>query len=204
METIREGPGPIGSAIDLLLRNWWMVALRGVAALLLGIYALAQPSGAVAVLVAWFGIFALVHGVLSFGAAVRSAGRDRGWFWFVIEGAVAVAAAVISFRMPTETLISLVWVVAVWSLVTGVIQLFAAVKLRKVISGEWLLALSGAASVLFGLIAFSRPGAGAFAIVTVLGIYALMFGGMNIALGFRMAKAHRELNQGTVRTRQPA
>ncbi|MFL5320021.1 MAG: HdeD family acid-resistance protein [Myxococcaceae bacterium] len=196
--------GPVWRALDLLLKNWWMVALRGLAALMLGVFALAMPAGALRLLIAYFAVFALVHGIMSFAAAIQSARTDRAWGLMVIEGLFAIAAAMIAFRMPVVTALSLTYLVAAWALGTGILQIIAAVKLRKLVDGEWFLGLSGALSVFFGLLAFSRPWSGALAVVTVLGVYAIIFGIANLMLGFRMGRAHRDIGSVPMRPRQVA
>jgi uncharacterized membrane protein HdeD (DUF308 family) len=85
----------------------------------------------------------------------------------------------------------LVGIISAWALITGIFEIMAAIRLRREIRGEWLLALSGVLSVLFGLFVFFFPLAGALAIALTIGIYSLAFGVLFIALGFRLLARHR-------------
>jgi uncharacterized membrane protein HdeD (DUF308 family) len=171
-----------------LARNWWAVALRGALAVLFGLVALIWPGITLGALVLLFGAYALVDGIFAFVAAFRAADRRRQWWPFVLEGLVGVAAGVIAVVWPGLTAVALVYLIAAWAVVTGVFEIVAAVRLRRAITNEWLLGLGGALSVLVGLALLVFPGAGALALVWLIGAYALAFGVLLIALGFRLRK----------------
>jgi uncharacterized membrane protein HdeD (DUF308 family) len=179
--------------LETLARNWWAVGIRGLAALLFGLLAIIWPGITVLALLALFGAYALVDGVVALGTAFfgrRGAAADRGWL--VVEGIAGIAAGIVTFVWPGVTALVLLWLIAAWAFVTGIFEIVAAVRLRREIRGEWLLILSGALSVLFGLVLVIWPATGALAVIYLIGIYAIVFGVVLLALAFRL----RQLGRG--------
>jgi uncharacterized membrane protein HdeD (DUF308 family) len=172
--------------VTQLARNWWALALRGLLAVVFGLLAFLWPGITIAVLVALFGAYALVDGIFTVVAGVRSAGESERWWVLVLEGVVSILAGVIAFFWPGLTALVLVYVIAAWAVLTGLFEIIAAVRLREQIEGEWLLGLSGVASVLLGVALMIMPIAGAVAIIWVIGTYAILFGVLLIALAFRL------------------
>jgi uncharacterized membrane protein HdeD (DUF308 family) len=171
--------------VDSLSRNWWAVSLRGLAGILFGIITFFAPAISLAALVLLFGAYALVDGVLTIVTAVRRRGADR-WWLFLLEGLVGIAAGVLTFMWPVITAIALLYVIAAWALVTGAFEIAAAIRLRKAITGEWLLALSGVFSIGLGVLLVLFPGPGALAVTIWIGAYAFVFGALLFALGLRL------------------
>ncbi len=169
-----------------LARNWWALALRGVAAIIFGVIALFWPPTAIIALVAIFGAYALVDGILNLVAAVRAGRTGQRWGALVFEAIVSLAVGILTLFFPGVTALALVLLVAAWSLVTGVAEVVAAIKLRKVIQGEWLLALSGILSIAFGVLLFISPLIGAIAIAIWIGAYSLVFGALLVGLALRL------------------
>jgi uncharacterized membrane protein HdeD (DUF308 family) len=177
-----------------LTRNWWAVALRGVVALLYGVLALVWPGLTLEILVLFFGAYALVDGVFAIIAALTNrAGPDR-WWVLLLEGLVGIAAGIITFLRPGLTTLVLLYVIAFWAIVTGVLEIVAAIRLRKEIQGEWMLALSGIASLALGVLLLLFPATGALTVAWLIGIYAILFGVMLLSLGLRLRKhdTHRK------------
>ena len=174
-----------GTMLGLMVQNWWMVVLRGVCAILFGIFAWTWPGVTVAVLILMFGLYAFVDGVLSLWAAVTG-GTDRPWWALVLEGLVGLGAAAVAFFYPRISAIALLWLIAWWAIITGALEIVTAIRLRKEIQGELWLALAGIGSLVFGLILLARPGIGALAVIWIIGTYALIFGVLLVALGFRL------------------
>ena len=172
--------------VVMLARNWWALALRGLAAVLFGIMAFAWPGMTLGVLVLLYGAYALVDGVLAITAAV--AGRTWGmpWWALLLEGVLGITIGILTFAWPGITALVLLYLIAAWAVVTGVFEVVAAIRLRREIRGEWLLALSGIISVLFGIALVINPVGGALAVVWLIGAYAIAFGVLLIALGFRL------------------
>jgi uncharacterized membrane protein HdeD (DUF308 family) len=169
-----------------LRRNWGWIVVRGVAGVIFGVLAFIWPAITLAVLVLFWGAYALADGVLALIAAFRV--RDRGKpFWaLLIVGVLGVAAGLLTFFWPGVTALALLAFIAAWALLMGIFQIVAAIRLRKAIQHEWLLALSGVLSVIFGALMLWNPGAGALAVIWVVASYAIVFGLLLIALGFRL------------------
>ena len=170
---------------DSLSHNWWAVVLRGVLGLLFGIITFFAPGLSLAALVTLYGAYALVDGVFAIVSAVRRRGTER-WAMLLLEGVAGIAAGVVTLSWPGITAIALLYLIAAWSLFTGIMEVIAAVRLRKVITGEWMLGLSGVLSLGFGILLMLFPGVGALAVVLWIGAYAIMFGALLIGLGFRL------------------
>jgi len=172
-------------AVDVLSRNWWIFLLRGLAGILFGIITFIAPGISLAALVLLFGAYAVADGVLAMVAAVRRRGEGR-WGMLLLEGVAGIAVGVLTLLWPGITAITLLYLIAAWATVTGVFELVAAVRLRKEIKGEWLLALGGVASIAFGVLVALFPGSGALALVLWIGAYALVFGVLLVVLSFRL------------------
>jgi uncharacterized membrane protein HdeD (DUF308 family) len=175
--------------LDTLARNWWALALRGVAAVLFGLLTFLLPGITLVTLVLLFGAYALVDGLFNLLAFFKVASHH--WA-LLIEGVIGIIAGVLTFTWPTITAIVLLYLIAFWAIFTGVFEIVAGIRLRKVIANEWLLILMGMLSMLFGFLILFAPGAGALAIVLWIGVYALMFGIVLLALAFRL-RGHRRL-----------
>jgi uncharacterized membrane protein HdeD (DUF308 family) len=161
-----------------------MLALRGLGAILFGIVAIAWPDITIDVFVVLFGAFAFVDGVFSIGAAFGGDKRDR--FLYVLRGIAGIIVAVIALVWPDMTALSLLYFIASWAVVTGGMEIIAAIQFRDEISGELLLIASGLLSVAFGTILFVFPGDGAIAIVMTIGILAIINGTWDIVAGFAL------------------
>jgi uncharacterized membrane protein HdeD (DUF308 family) len=175
--------------LGYLCRNWGWIVLRGAVAVLFGVVAIAWPGITLAALVIVWGAYALADGVLALIAAWRVRDQGRPFWSLLIVGLLGIAAGVVTVLWPEITALVLLMFIAGWAVVMGIFQVIAAIRLRKLIEGEWLLGLSGVLSVIFGVLMFARPGAGALAVVWIIGSYAIFFGVLLIALGVRL-KAH--------------
>ncbi|HEX3450653.1 MAG TPA: DUF308 domain-containing protein, partial [Isosphaeraceae bacterium] len=149
----------------VLARNWWALALRGLVAVLFGIAAFAMPGITLTALVLLYGAFALVDGVFAVAAALFGRRHGMPWWAMLVEGLFGIAIGILTFAWPGITALALLYLIAAWAVITGVFEIAAAIRLRQEIQGEWLLALSGALSVLFGVVLVLYPGAGALAVV---------------------------------------
>ena len=169
-----------------LAQNWWAIVLRGLCAVLFGVGAFAWPGITLAVLILFYGAYALMEGVFAVAWAVM--GRQGGAFpWGVLlSGLAGIAIGVITFMSPALTGLALVYLIAAWAVVRGVFEIIGAIQLRKEIENEWLLGLAGVLSVALGLLLFAAPGAGALAVLWWIGAFAIVFGVVEIILGFRL------------------
>ena len=179
--------------LEILSRNWWIVLIRGIAGVLFGISALMWPGITLAALVLLFGVYAFVDGAFAIGSAFSKRARSDRWWLLLIEGLLGVGAGLVAWFMPGITALVLVYLVAAWAITTGAFEVVAAVRLRKEVRGEWLLAVAGIASIGMGVVMALSPDIGALALVWMLGIYALIFGALFIALSLRL----RRLSHGT-------
>src|ERR1700676_1330870 len=175
--------------LHTLARNWWALAVRGLVAVLFGLLTFTLPGITLVTLVLLFGAYALVDGIFNVVAFFRVASHH--WAWLV-EGVIGIIAGLVTFAWPAITAIVLLYVIAFWAIFTGIFEIIAGIRLRKVITNEWLLIVMGAVSLLFGLFILFAPAAGALAIVLWIGAYALVFGIFLLALAFRL-RGHRRL-----------
>jgi uncharacterized membrane protein HdeD (DUF308 family) len=169
---------------ELLSNSWWMLAVRGVLAIAFGVLALAAPGATLLVLVALFAAWAIVGGGASVIAAVTNRNTDK-WWLVLLLGIVSILAGIVAVLHPAITILALVLLMGANALATGVLEIVMAIRLRKSIEHEWLLALAGAISVLFGLAVLLVPAAGAIAMVWMVSIYAIFSGVLLLALGMR-------------------
>lgn len=171
---------------DRIGRHWGWVALRGVVAILFGLMAMFMPAITLSALVLVWGAFALADGVLALVAGVRIRDGGKPLWALIVVGLLGIAAGIVTFLWPGLTALILLYIIAIWALVSGVFQIIAAIRFRKEIRNEWLLGLSGVVSVLFGGMLIMQPGAGALALVWVIGIYAVFFGILLLVFSFRL------------------
>jgi uncharacterized membrane protein HdeD (DUF308 family) len=163
-----------------------LLLVRGIVGVIIGIVAFTLPGVTIAALVVIFGAYALVDGVTNLLLGVtRRTRHGRAWV-HALQGIVGIGAGVLTFIWPGVTALVLVLFIGSWAIVTGAIELAAAIKLRKEISGEWMLALSGILSMAFGILVLVFPFAGAVGISWVLGSYAMIGGIVLIGLGVRL------------------
>jgi uncharacterized membrane protein HdeD (DUF308 family) len=188
--------------VDMLVGNWRSLAVRGAAAVLFGLLALIWPGPTVWALVLLFGAYVLVDGITILAAALsnaRQADGRRGWHIF--EGIVSIGVGILTLVWPGATALALLWVIAAWALLTGVLEIVAAVRLREVLEREWILGAIGVLSILFAIVLAVDPGAGALGITWAIGWYALLSGSLYLALAWRVRKLERGLGQSALRTR---
>jgi len=172
--------------VDTFRLNWWLLALRGLVAVLFGVLAFVWPGGTLITLVWLFGAFALVNGLLSLILAAKAPKGYPRIGSLILGGLLGILAGLLTFVMPGITALGLLMLIAAWAIVTGIMEVVAAIRLRKIIANEWLLILAGIASVAFGVILFLQPAAGALALIWWIGAWALIFGILLIVLAFRM------------------
>jgi len=182
----------VESMSALLARNWWAVALRGVFGVIFALIAFFWPGATILSLVLFFSAYMLVDGVFGIVSGIRAASRHERWGLLVLEGILNILVGVIAFIMPGLTVVFFVTLLAVWSLITGVLMIVAAFKLDPAFGRGWLI-LSGIVSVLFGVALLIAPLIGAVVLTWWLGAYALVFGIGLIALAFKLRSRKDDL-----------
>jgi uncharacterized membrane protein HdeD (DUF308 family) len=186
MSTVPSSAAPFGAPIlPTLAKYWWLFLLRGIVAIIFGILAFAWPGITLLTLILFYGAFALADGVLALGHAIMGGNVGSRW-WLALVGIAGIAAGLVTFFMPGLTALVLLFFIAGWAIALGVFQIIGAIRLRKEIDNEWLIGLSGALSVLFGVILLAAPGAGALGLIWVIGGYAIVFGIMLVMEAFKL------------------
>jgi uncharacterized membrane protein HdeD (DUF308 family) len=183
---------------ERIAANWWVLAVRGAFAIILGIIAFTAPGAALTVLVLFFGAYALMDGVFALLAAARWHHVDERWWLLILEGIVGIGFGIFVFVHPAASALGLVTVIAIWAIITGIAEIVAAVRLHRIIAGEWLLGVSGALSLLLGIALLAAPGAGLLFGIYLVGAYAFLFGISLLVLAFRL-RGHSQ--GGAVATR---
>ena len=178
---------------ELLTRHWWVFAVRGIVAVAFGILAFAWPGLTLAILVALFAVYVFVDGIDLLVALARGdATARRHWLAIGAMGILGVVVGIVAFFLPGETAITLLYLAAFWAIVLGVLQISAAIRLRKAISGELWMALGGLISILFGVYLVVLPGPGLLSLVWLVGLWAVVFGVTNLILAWRLRGIHQQ------------
>ena len=179
---------PDGAPIlPMLARYWWLILLRGIAAIIFGILAFIWPGITLVTLILFWGAFTLVDGVLSLVHAFMGGNMGPRW-WLALIGVAGIAAGALTFVWPVVTALVLLVFMAAWAIVIGVFEIIGAIRLRKEIENEWTLILGGVISVLFGIIILVAPGAGALGLIWAIAAYAIVFGVLLVMAALKLKK----------------
>jgi uncharacterized membrane protein HdeD (DUF308 family) len=179
-----------------LASRWGWVVFRGVVAVLFGLVAFSRPGAMAFSMVLVFGCYAFAAGIATVVAAARTGRSHERWGALLVEGLLGIAVGATALLWPASTALAFLWIIGAWAIVAGALEIGSAIKLRKIIKHEWLLALSGAVSIAFGVLMFYRPVAGGLAVVWWLGAYAMISGILMIVLGFRLRSYQHSLRSG--------
>jgi uncharacterized membrane protein HdeD (DUF308 family) len=173
--------------LQTLSRYWWLILLRGIAAIIFGVLAFIWPGITLVTLVLFWGAFALVDGVLALAHAIMGGNMGSRW-WLALIGIAGIAAGIVTFMWPGVTALVLLIFIATWAIVLGVFQIIGAIRLRKELDNEWTLGLGGLLSVLFGVVMLVAPGAGALGLIWAIGSFAVVFGVLMVMAAFKLKK----------------
>lgn len=168
------------------IQPWWVPALRGMIAIAFGLLALSLPGLTLLGLITLFAAYALFNGAVAVLGAMKKRRRDDNWWLLLLLGLASIGAGAVALIHPMLTALVLVLLIGATALMTGVLDIAEAIRLRKAIQGEWLLVLSGAMSVLFGALIFLLPGAGMLVLLWLIGIHALLTGALLLTVAFRL------------------
>jgi uncharacterized membrane protein HdeD (DUF308 family) len=172
--------------IEQLIRNWGWIALRGALAIGFGTLTLFSPGITLVVLVAMFGAYAIMDGVVMIVSAIANHRTQPRWGVLVLGGILGIGAGVLTFLWPGLTALVLLAIIAGWAIVMGLIEISVAVRLRTKITGEWAMVLSGLLAIAFGVMLAIHPGPGAIAVVLWIGAYAMVSGVLLMIVAFRL------------------
>jgi uncharacterized membrane protein HdeD (DUF308 family) len=177
----------------LLSRSWWVLLVRGLIAIAIGIVAWFRPGLSLAALVLLFGAYMLADGILGVWTAVTGRKEHEDWGLVLLWGLIGVGVGILTLVAPGLTAIALLFYVAAWAIATGVLEIVAAIRLRKEMRNEWLLIVGGIVSVALGVLLMARPGAGVITLVWLIGSYAVIFGLLLVILSFNVRSFGRGL-----------
>lgn len=178
---------------SLLSQTWWLMMLRGIVAILFGLLCCFQPFFSLNVLVIFFGAYALVDGVLAVVSSIQGRKTHQDWWVLLLWGLVSVITGALTLAVPPLAILVLVYYFAAWAIVTGVMEIIAAIRLRGEALGRGWLIIGGLLSVLFGILLFARPGSSIVVIGWLIGIFAILLGIIFVALAFHMRRISKEL-----------
>ncbi len=172
---MRSFTGAGASMEPLSTTSRWGLALRGIAAIIFALLVWTWPHMVLHVLVLMFGIFALAEGIFAILAGIRTTSSRSRWL-LIVEGVLAVLAGIVALAWPAITAVALLFLIAIWAIVTGVVEIIGAFRTGGVGATEWLLILSGVVSIIFGILLFVWPHLGLLALVWLIGIFAAIYG----------------------------
>jgi len=175
--------------LTMLRKYWWTILLRGIVAVLFGIAAFVWPGMTIIFLISLFAVYALLDGIISVIVGIAQYGQQERWWATLLQGLAGIVVGLLTFLWPGVTGLILLYFIAAWSILTGLFEIVAAIRLRKVIVGEWLLAFAGVLSMLFGIVLFVHPAAGALGVVWMIGTFAILNGLLLIFLSLRIKSA---------------
>jgi uncharacterized membrane protein HdeD (DUF308 family) len=181
------------SLAAVLARNWWVLMLRGLVAILFGVFAFASPGITLASLILLFGGYCLADGLMAAWTALSNRKQQENGWLLLIGGLLGIGVGLLTLFRPAVTGLALLFYIAIWAVATGVVQVLTAIRLRQEIAKEWMLVLAGLASVALGALLMARPGAGALAALWLIASYAIVFGVLLVALAFRVRSIARRI-----------
>jgi uncharacterized membrane protein HdeD (DUF308 family) len=176
---------------EVLADNWWAVGLRGILGIVFGLICLLTPGVALGAFVILFAAYMFVDGGFAIASAWKAARSGERWGLLIVEGLVDIAAGLLAVIWPAITMVALIWLVAIWAIVSGALMLYAAFTLNRD-HGRWWLALGGIASLIFGVLLVIEPLIGAVVLTMWIGAYALVFGGFLLVLAFQLHSRKEE------------
>jgi uncharacterized membrane protein HdeD (DUF308 family) len=176
-----------------LARNWWVLFLNGLGAIVFGITAFAWPSVVLWTLIVFFGIYCIVDGVTSVMASLSKDDAGANWLMMLFSGILSIAAGVVAMAWPQITGFYLLMLIAAWAIVKGVLEIIAAIKLRKVIKNEWVLIAAGLISICAGAAMMARPAGGALAVIWLIGTMAVVRGVLVLGLSLRLRRLEKTI-----------
>ena len=191
------------AVLDAMRRNWWTFVFRGICAIAFGFFAWFWPGMTLLALLLTWGALACVNGVVTLAGAFARDGREPRWI-LLLEGGVSLLAGGVALAYPRFTAMLFLYLLATWAVLSGIVELLVAYRLRREIRGEFWLGFAGVVSLLFGAMLFMRPGAGALTVVWLIASYSVLFGVVLVACGLHLKRLHDAAEQKRVALRVAA
>lgn len=185
--------------LQLLIKNWWIMLLKGVLLILFGVLAFINPGATISALVFWFSIFLIADGIISLIGVLMNWKTEEDKWLLLAEGAISVLFGFLVFRSPASFATFVGFLIAFWAIFLGIARIAMAIQLRKEIRGEGWLILSGVLSVLFGVLVFAQPGVGVTTVLWMAAIFSVLIGILLIFLGFKLKNAGGRLKDAAGR-----
>jgi len=182
--------------LGLFTKNWWTFTLRGIAAIIFGVIALVWPGATIAALTLVFGCYLLVDGIFAVAAGLATSGQFSRWWTVALEGLAGIVLGLMTLVLPGITAQAIIYLIAAWAVVTGVLEITSAIRLRREMANEIVMILSGLISIVLGIMLFAFPLDGAVSLIWLIGVFSLVFGFSLILLSLRLRRAWGEFNQG--------
>ena len=177
--------------LERVTAHWWVLLLRGILSIAVGVIAIAVPGVTAIALALLFAAYALISGIASIVAAIRTSHAEgTHWVWLLAGGIISVLFGATALIVPGIALLYLVFLIAAWAVITGVTEIMTAWRLRDAITGEWLWIIAGAFSIIFGIIVALEPAAGIFVVVYIFAFYAMLAGVTFVGLSLRLRARH--------------
>lgn len=178
-----------------LSRKWWVLLLRGLIAIAFGVLIWLQPMISLKALVLVFGIYVLADGILGVSMAIAGGEwLEHRWVLF-FSGILGMGVGILTLLRPNITGLVLLFYIAIWAVVEGILEIITAIRLRKEMTGEWLLILGGLMTMAFGVILIAWPLEGALAVLGLIGAYGIIFGILLVILAFKAKSFGRQLDK---------
>jgi uncharacterized membrane protein HdeD (DUF308 family) len=172
--------------------HWWVLALRGLLAAIFGLSTFIMPASSLLVLITLFAGYCLFDGILTLWTAARSNRRETRWWSLILEGIISIVAGVGALAWPGLTSLLLLYLIAFWAIATGVFETLTAIRLRRELTGEWVMVLGGLLSIVFGVFLVTRPLAGVLLVTWWIGAYAFGFGILLAILAWRLRRHQQQ------------
>lgn len=193
------GRTPLDAMSSLLAESWWLIALRGLLAIVFGIVALIMPVAVMLSLALLFAVYLFIDGVLAISSAVRAARTHEHWALLLAEGVLDLIMSAVVALFPLSAVLAFVLITAAWALLTGGLLIATAFRIGH---GRWWLAFGGIVSIVWGVLLIIAPIVGALVLTWWLGGYAITFGIMLLVFGFRLR--HHRMPRGAAMAASPA
>src|SRR5262249_44051800 len=171
---------------EALKSGWRLIVLRGVAAVLFGILAFILPGITLTSLLIIFAVFAVLDGVFALITCIEAPKGVSGRGSLIMRGLIGIVVGVVAFSHPGITAVSLLYLIGAWAIFSGGAEIGAAFLLRSELTNEFFLLIAGGLSILFGVLMFKNPGAGALSVVWLIGAYAIAYGILELMLAFKL------------------